>query len=111
MRTFTLEEIAEYIKAQPDDKLVNMGEPFNHNDCGCVMVQMGRDLKLDFDFCSSYFWFKYGEPNKPDSVIATTPNSYSIWELFNKGLNDMFITSAYKGTYGELKKELKPEFL
>lgn len=38
----TFEEFAEFIRAQPDERPVNMNESESHNNCGCLLIQFAR---------------------------------------------------------------------
>lgn len=50
MKTVTLEELREYIFAQPNDREVKMWQAYKSNPCGCAMVHYGKDNGFDFDY-------------------------------------------------------------
>lgn len=46
MQTFTATEFFAFIKAQPDDKCINMSETDLSDPCGCLLVQFARSHGL-----------------------------------------------------------------
>lgn len=43
----TYQDLIEFINKQPDERPINMRESASSHDCGCLLVQYGRDeLKL-----------------------------------------------------------------
>ena len=42
-------EFFDWIKQQPDDRMLNMSEYLNEKECGCLLVQYGRHKNLCFD--------------------------------------------------------------
>lgn len=38
----TQEEIYDFVRSQPDDKLVDMRQNYYNDSCGCLMVQYGK---------------------------------------------------------------------
>jgi len=46
--TLDPKDFFDWIRQQPDDRSVNMKEANNKNPCGCLLVQYGRHLNLNF---------------------------------------------------------------
>jgi len=46
--TLDHKDFFDWIRQQPDDKPVNMREASNKDPCGCLLVQYGRHLNLNF---------------------------------------------------------------
>lgn len=53
MKTFTHDEVLSFIHAQDPAREVNMGDS-EGNSCGCLMVQMARDLLRETDIYAGY---------------------------------------------------------
>lgn len=46
MQTFTASEFFDFIRAQPDDRPLNMSETSLADHCGCLLVQFARNRGL-----------------------------------------------------------------
>ena len=90
----TREEFIQWIKEQPDDRLVDMGEFTSAYKCGCVMVQYGREKIPQYDnfYCGSSYWWNGGN----DIAVF---DGFSIWDIIR--LNS---SEDYSTDYGTLKK-------
>ena len=102
MKIVTKKEFVNWIKEQPDDRLVDMMETCSDQPCGCVMVQYGKDVfKLDIDYiwCGGRKWW-----SERSTLLGEFDDSVTnIWDLFE---------GAYSGvknvsTFGELKPLIK----
>jgi hypothetical protein len=136
MITITLEEIAAWAKAQPADRQVEMshfhkygdkwGSDDEHlSDCGCLMVEYGKEKGFDFDICYGFSWETQDGERIASLLLEETRNYQSqIWDLFSDAHNTNSspdpITSLefgircslfnFSGTFGELVKLFKPEY-
>jgi hypothetical protein len=63
MKTYTKEELIDWVMKQPDERPVYMGDG-NNDGCGCVMTQFLRSKRIKFDFVYSYGYFQLGLKNK-----------------------------------------------
>jgi len=94
MKTISTKEILDFVRAQPDDKMVNMTESLNSDPCGCVMVQYGRENNIDFDCCLARSFYRNKSFENPIAFLED-----SIFYILG-------IAGNWIGTYGELKKKL-----
>jgi hypothetical protein len=101
----TAQQIKDYVLGQPDDKPVNNENNYSNSNCGCVMIQYGKEkLGLNDFSCGFSVW-----------EILDDDEYNPIFEL-EDGLiiSDIFKISSWTNftnikTFGELKKHCKYE--
>lgn len=105
MKTITDQEIVDFIKAQPDDRPVRMGQCESSNSCGCIMVHYGREvLHIEEPFiCGEDIFRIASRPLKRPARLER-----SIFHFFNNNRTEH--DEMLNLTYGSLKRQLKPEF-
>lgn len=55
MKTVIFKDFVEWVMKQPEDRPVDMSEIHNHSECGCLMVQYGKEvLNLECPFRCGY---------------------------------------------------------
>lgn len=60
---FTMDDLRKWILAQPDDKAVDMREIHSYDDCGCILLQYGRNLGFQPPFfCGTEDIYNDGNP-------------------------------------------------
>ena len=54
----TVQDLLKFVKSQDPNKIINMDENYYDNECGCLMVQYGKDKFPDkFNGCGTSVWF------------------------------------------------------
>jgi len=99
MTTVTRQQIIDFVRAQPNDRPVNMDENSNNETgCGCVMIHYGREiLKLsqnDFEGCGCTVWEGFN-----GDILAKIENRERIEKILSVKL-------YFRGTYGDIKTKL-----
>lgn len=75
----TIKEFHAFIKAQPDDRPIDMGENRDDHPCGCVMVHYGRKyFPGQFISCGFYTWLGDGE------TLAEFEKGIGIWTVIQQ---------------------------
>lgn len=90
-----LSDLRAYIEGQPRDRRIEMNQVGFHCELGDLMVQYGRHMGWDFDYCGARNWRKM---IKGDTVIIACIEDGDVFSLFK----DRRITSKYKYTYQTL---------
>lgn len=85
----TEKQLIDFIYAQPKDRAVNFSESSSQSECGCVMVQFGKEelkiekyFKCDFD---SFIGTKFVLDKKARNIIINFLTIDSEKELKNYG--------------------------
>lgn len=94
MITVTKESFQDWIRKQPDERPVDMGQNYCDEPCGCVMVHYGKDKGWKFRGCGTKSW--------------CVEDGEDIAEFEEGHLNKMIKRGSINRskTYGELKKDL-----
>ena len=102
----TKQEFQEWIKAQPDDRPVDMQIysntiiEYDYSPCGCAMWEYAKDHYFpDFDACGDSSW------NVRDLKGVTKPIAKFIDVEYLGNIIDNGVNNPSK-TFGELKKQL-----
>jgi hypothetical protein len=55
----TAQDLLEFVKSQDPDKIIDMDNNYYKTECGCLMVQYGKEKfpDVEFDACGSSGWF------------------------------------------------------
>ena len=78
MKTVTVQQIKDYVLAQPDDKPVDNYQGRSCEKFGCVMVQYGKEILNLKDFgCGHYNW-EYLKNSEHTLCYDNNPKSISI---------------------------------
>ena len=56
VRVVTAKEMVEFIMGQPDDKLIDYSQPYYSGSCGCLMVQFGKHVGIEFSTVGFSGW-------------------------------------------------------
>lgn len=79
----TKEEAVEFIMKQPDDRPINFMDPRDDDRCGCLMVHIGREKGLKFNYCLNTVWRKssknYSNPQRDESVMKAIGWHFNTW--------------------------------
>lgn len=95
MHTPTLQEMKDFIMAQPDEKFVNLYDG-SASGVGCILVHYCKEKGIDFTFCV-FNYAKLG--NTRVLEIADEKSLLDLWDM--KYDQECAITN-----YGELKLQL-----
>ena len=77
MNEFSRKELEDFILAQPDERPVNFNDTRNRGlTCGCMMVQFGREVGLDFTYAGFYQYY-LSEGSHQTEVVATIGKSFT----------------------------------
>lgn len=96
---FKFQDVLDFIHNQPDDRQVEMSDPDNRKDnCGCIMVQFGRDQGLEFSSCNYTGNILTNLQDEIVAIVDDFPFEYSnIIRFFHRnGVHD-------SNTFGSLK--------
>jgi hypothetical protein len=109
----TDKDFFNFIKSQPDDKVIKMTQPTSYiGDCGCLLVQYGKSLHPDRDLGCSFDSInlrKWIEDKKHYAVDIS-------YVLSHKACNLIRVMMAYsykidKLTYKDVKEYLSANSL
>lgn len=76
MKTVTIQEMVDYIMAQPPDRKVNWGENLSIHECGCLMIQFARDNNIPAIECGISRWYPKATSTKPVLPIAVLEKGF-----------------------------------
>ena len=101
MITVSKQQFQDWIKAQPDDRKVDMAQCYRHEPCGCVMVQFGEDNGFQqFEHCGGTEWSFRDVTRQAHRVIEAKLDGFHLRDVIKGGFFNENLT------YGELKKDL-----
>jgi hypothetical protein len=76
MNEFSRKELEDFILAQPDARLVDFNDTRNRRlTCGCMMVQFGREVGLDFTYAGTYAYY-LSEGSHQTEIVATIGQTF-----------------------------------
>lgn len=86
----TLQELADFLMALPDDEPINMVSGDYNDSCGCLMTKYGKSMGWKFSDCHySKGWFSH---IRPIEVMATIEGSiFNLFNPFVKCTNSNFV--------------------
>ena len=69
----TVQDLLEFVKSQDPDKIIDMMANYYNTECGCLMVQYGKEKFPDVKFngCGTASWFV-------DNTERVTPASVAV---------------------------------
>lgn len=95
MKSFTLDDLREFVLSQPDERKVDMAAHSSGHHTGCLMVHFGKSRGFDGFYCGLR--------------AAWETRDGRIFE-FDKPIDHLFRFRnffAFEGTYKTLKDKLK----
>lgn len=125
MKTILRDDFLKWVFSQDRDRSVNMGSYKRSKDCGCLMVQYGEEIKLEFDSCDDNRWWLNDEIVAEFKVeeyyeVRILPYFGRIFNLFNVLRNGKDRDSVrksseevmkFRGTFGELRSMMYPSYI
>ena len=76
MNEFSRKELEDFILAQEDERPVNFNDTRNRGlTCGCMMVQFGREVGLDFTYAGTYAYY-LSEGSHQTGIVATIGQTF-----------------------------------
>lgn len=104
MKIVTIQEMVDYIMAQPPDRKVNWVENESKNECGCLMIQFARDNNIPATECGITRWYPESTPDKPALPIAVLEKNFEYAHFQPK------VSPGSINTYEEIQSLCRERF-